>query len=324
MAGINLGLAAVDQYYKADDARVLREQQRQAFDWEKQRTESDLSILPERTAAAKSALQLQNANNQSELDMAPNKAAVAKALSQYAVEDLPSAIADMKRKRVFSDADAATAGIAKLGELIKIGDPQQVVTYLNAWRKTNPSQHNGQEVAQVGFQKDPTSGENVFIAMDGKGNPIMQMSASQIQRIQDSIGKTDLKVVKPGETLIGTKNGVSTPMFTNPIDGNKFLSPLERDATALMNTYPGMSKQQAMTQLIFKKGTSLQDHMVQSSAAFKKEYGRAPSQRELDGFKQEYENATNTARNSSGQPSSSAPKPQHNSGVDWRDWTGTK
>lgn len=217
MAEINLGLAAADQYFKADDQRVLREQQRQQFDWNKQRTEAELSTLPERTEATRTGAKLQTANNQSELAIAPNKALVNKALSEYAVEDLPGALADMRRKRALSDVDAQVAGVAKLADLIQIGDPAQVVNYLNAWRKADPSRMPA-DVAQVGFQKDPKSGENVFMAMDSQGNPIMQLSASQIQRVRDSVGKADVKVLKPGDTLVTTKNGRTTPGFTAPVN----------------------------------------------------------------------------------------------------------
>lgn len=216
MSGLNLGLAAADAYYRADDARVLREQQRERFGWDKQRTEADLSTLPERTEANRSGYQLQSAQNRANLDIVPNQAAVAKALSEFSVEELPSRIAQMRQQRIFSDVDAQTAGIAKLADLIQMGDPQQITSYLNAWRKTNPSGVKA-DVAQVGFTKDE-KGENVFVALDAQGNPLMQMSAGQIQRVRDSLGKTDLKVLKPGDTLVGVKNGRATNMATGPVD----------------------------------------------------------------------------------------------------------
>lgn len=216
MSGLNLGLAAADAYYRADDARVLREQQRERFGWDKQRTEADLSTLPERTEANRSGYQLQAAQNRANLDIVPNQAAVAKALSEFSVEELPSRIAQMRQQRIFSDVDAQTAGVAKLADLIQMGDPQQITSYLNAWRKTNPTNMKA-DVAQVGFTKDE-KGENVFVALDAQGNPVMQMSAGQIQRIRDSLGKTDLKVLKPGDTLVGVKNGRATNMATGPVD----------------------------------------------------------------------------------------------------------
>lgn len=217
MANINLGLAAADQYFKADDARVLREQQRQQFDWNKQAAESELSLLPDRAEAARSGYKLQGAQNKANLDLVPNQAAVAKALSEYSVEELPSRIAQMRQQRIFSDVDAQTAGVAKLADLIQMGDPAQITSYLNAWRKTNPSSVKA-DVAQVGFRKDDKTGENVFMALDAEGNPLMQLSGSQIQRIRDSIGKTDLKILKPGDTLVGVKNGTAKPMTTAPVD----------------------------------------------------------------------------------------------------------
>lgn len=236
MSGIDFGLAAADQYYKADDQRVLRDQQRQMFDWQKQRNEADLSIMPERTAAAKSGLQLQDANNKSELAIAPNKAAIAKALSDFGVEDLPAVIAEGRRKRVFSEADAATTSIAKLGELIQIGDPAQVMSYMNNMNKANGWAADKKPIAQVGFQKDPKSGDNVFMALDADGNPVMQISAGQIKRMQDSIGKTELKVAKPGDTLYGVKNGQVTQLATAPVDPNLIKSQNKQHTPAEIQT----------------------------------------------------------------------------------------
>lgn len=215
--GIDLGLAAVDSYARADDARVLREQQRQMFDWQRQKQESELALLPEKQAAQKSGYQLQNANNTAALEVAPNHAKVAKALSDYAVEDLPHQIGAMRRQGVFSEADAQTAGIAKLGDLIQLGDHDQIVNFLNGWRKSNPSSMQT-DVAKAGFAKDPETGENTFYAVDAQGNPVMKMPASQISRAKNSIGKTDLKVVKPGEQLVGVKGGKATTLFNNPVD----------------------------------------------------------------------------------------------------------
>jgi hypothetical protein len=207
--GVDFGLAAADQYYKADDARVLREQQRAKAD-------AELSLLPDRVEAERSQYQLQGAQNRANLDLVPNQAKVAKALSDYSVEELPSKIAQLRQQRIFSDVDAQATGIGKLAVLIQIGDPKQVINYLNDWRQNNPHDKNQAEVVSVGFEKDPATGENVFKALDANGNPVMQMSASQIQRVRDSIGKTELRVLNEGSTLVGVKNGQPTTLATSP------------------------------------------------------------------------------------------------------------
>ncbi len=215
--GIDLGLAAVDGYARADDARVLRDQQREKFSWDKQRADSELALLPEKQAAQKSGYQVQSAQNDSALALAPNNAKIAKALSDQTLEDLPRHIAEQRRQGVFNDADAQTAGVAKLADLISLGDPAQITSFLNGWRKTNPSSM-GADVARVGFTKDEKTGENMFVAQDAQGNPVMQMSASQIQRAKDSVGKTDLKVLKPGDSLVGVKGGKATNLTTAPVN----------------------------------------------------------------------------------------------------------
>ena len=304
---LNLGLAAADQYFKADDARVLREQQRERFGWDKQRTEADLSTLPERTEANRSGYQLQSAQNRANLDIVPNQAAVAKALSEFSVEELPSRIAQMRQQRIFSDVDAQTAGVAKLADLIQMGDPQQITSYLNAWRKTNPTNMKA-DVAQVGFTKDE-KGENVFVALDAQGNPVMQMSAGQIQRIRDSIGKTDLKVLKPGDTLVGVKNGRATNMATGPVDlalakGIK-MGPLERDVDYLMTTH-GKTKDEALNYLNSAKGKTKESFIQDMIKEGTRLNGRVPTNDDIKSFGDMWENVKRQT-SGSGQQQSNNP-----------------
>ena len=65
---LGLGLIAADQYFRADDARVLRERDRRRFDWETQRADSEMSLLPSRTEALRTSNEVTTATNQRQLD----------------------------------------------------------------------------------------------------------------------------------------------------------------------------------------------------------------------------------------------------------------
>lgn len=65
---LGLGLIAADQYFKAGDERVLRDRAQRRFDWETQRAESEMSLLPSRTDALRTGNQVTTAANQRQLD----------------------------------------------------------------------------------------------------------------------------------------------------------------------------------------------------------------------------------------------------------------
>lgn len=238
---IGLGLAAADSYFKEGDARKERE-------YLQARRDADMSTLADVAAERRSGAQLRNRQNtanmglvDSQADLAKNKltldqantkaaierqpldaatqannAEVSKTLSDFQVEDLPRVIAEKRRAGVFSDADAGTTAIAKLHDLIKIGDPQQVITFMNAMNDTHPPEQRKAPITAVGLTKDPKTGEQVFVAQDAQGNPIIQMSQSQMKRIRDSVGKTDLKVLNAGDSLVGVKDGQASVLATAP------------------------------------------------------------------------------------------------------------
>jgi len=90
-----LGLAAVDEYFKEGDRRVIREREGKRFGWEEKRAESEMSLLDDKTAAARAGYrdtiaetearsrlrpkqtELSAARTQAELDRQPDEAATA-------------------------------------------------------------------------------------------------------------------------------------------------------------------------------------------------------------------------------------------------------
>lgn len=113
MNDLGLGLLAADAYFKADDSRVLREQQRQQFDWQKQRAESELSTLPDKTNAARTGFQLQAARNNSGIQLLPGQTANAQARQNIEGADLAGAAqrqpAEIATKGIRADMDLSNA-----------------------------------------------------------------------------------------------------------------------------------------------------------------------------------------------------------------------
>lgn len=343
---LGYGLAALDSYYKEGDARVQRERQTQRYDVERKKAEAELSTLDDRTAADRSAAQLrskqnnanmglvdaqtENAKNrltleqgdlQGKLERQPldnaaqlNKAEVSKALTDFDVQDLPRVIAEKKRAGVFSEADASVASIAKLSDLIKTGDSNQVMTFMNAMNDTKPADQRKAPVASVGITTDEKTGEKVFVANDASGQPVVRLSQSQMQRIRDTLGKTEYKTVNAGDSVVALKDGKATPVYTAPeSDKSKAAKqgPLERDVNYLTSAH-GMSKEQALSHLNSAKTMSREQFIlksVQDSIAM----GNKPTEADTTNFGAIYDSARRASSpglsNTPGQQSNTSAAP---------------
>lgn len=250
--GGNLGvmLGAGTQEWK-DQQRLQAEQERQAqdnerFGWERQRNEADLGLLPDRTAAAGAELKfrtkkaatdlgLEDARGEAEakrlkaaageyqglIDVQPytnasmlNAAKAGKKFSDFGLQDADRAIGAQARSNAISDADGETQAVLKAYDLIKTGDSGAVLRYLNGLNASLPDGQRKPEAVKVGVKQ--VQGDNIFYAQDASGNVIHQMSQKQMQRLADQYGKTDLKELKPGERLIGVKNGQAKELYAAP------------------------------------------------------------------------------------------------------------
>ena len=240
---MNLGLMAV-----AANAGMKADRDQQVFDYEQKKREAEVASLDDKMAAERSGYQLRSKQNTANMGLVDsqttlakdklrldqantigaierqpdeqktlaNKAEIAKTLSEFDVKDLPRVIAEKHRAGIFSEADAGTTSVAKLADLIQLGDSQQVISFMNAMNDVAPEGRKKAAVAAVGLTKDPKTGEQVFVAQDANGQPIVQISQSQMKRIRDSVGKTDLKVLNAGDSLVGVKNGQASVLATAP------------------------------------------------------------------------------------------------------------
>lgn len=324
MSALGLGLIAADNYFKEGDARVQRGRESQRFDWEKQRAESEMSTLPEKTEADRSGYQLRGKQNNANIGLVDaqtenakkklqlegtgldaaqerqplenatsrNNAEIAKTLSEFGVEDLPRVITEKRVQGVFSDVDAGTAAIAKLSDLIQQGDSAQVIRFMNAMNGAHPAGQRRADVTTVGIEQDPATKENVFVARDAQGKDVMRMSATQMRRVRDSVGKTEFKTVNAGDSLVQIKGGVATPVYTAPESAKSTAAkqgPLERDVSYLV-TQHGMTKDQALAHLNSAK-TMTREQFILKSVQDSIAMGKKPTSEEVANFGTLYDSA---------------------------------
>lgn len=343
------GSAALNEYERLEDRDTSRQRAQKRFDWESQRAESELSTLPDKTAADRSGYQLRGAQNNAgleligqetenakkaqsirstELDAAQkrqpdelaalaNKAAVAKTLSDFDVENLPRALAEKKLQGTFSDADVYTASISKLADLLATNDQNAVIRFMNGMNDAGVFGKKHAPVSGVTISQDPTTKENVFVATDSAGQPVLQMSASQMKRIRDSVG-TEYKTVNAGDSLVALKGGQATLVYTAPESARSAAAkqgPLERDVGYLV-TQHGMTKDQALAHLNSAK-TMTREQFVLNALKEKaaSSYGYKPNQKDADDFGTIYDSVRKNS-----QPQG-APAPQSGGATgNWQEW----
>lgn len=318
------GSAALNEYERLEDRDTSRQRAQKRFDWESQRAESELSTLPDKTAADRSGYQLRGAQNSANLGLVDaqtenakkklqqesagldaaqkrqpdelaalaNKAAVAKTLSDFDVENLPRALAEKKLQGTFSDADVYTASISKLADLLATNDQNAVIRFMNGMNDAGVFGKKHAPVSGVTILQDPTTKENVFVATDSAGQPVLQMSASQMKRIRDSVGKTEYKTVNAGDSLVQIKGGVATPVYTAPESARSAAAkqgPLERDVGYLV-TQHGMTKDQALAHLNSAK-TMTREQFILKSVQDSIAMGKKPTSEDVANFGTLYDSA---------------------------------
>lgn len=282
-----------------------------------------LASLPDATAEAQSRAQLNTAINQSGLNLVgpkeqnamkqlrnegagldaaaarqpdefatqANTSLINKILSDHSVEDIPNVIAEHRNKRLFSNVDMQMAGIAKLSDLLRMGDKKSVIQFMNNMRKANPDIGFDGDVHNVTVTDDPKSGDYLFSALDKEGNPLLQMSATQMQSISDMVRprtKDDFKVLKPGQTLVKTRNGIASPVYTAPdsqINGKK--TQLEQNLNMLTSRF-GMNEKDALAYLNTSKTVSREQFILKGMQDLIA-IGRQPSDEDISNFARLYD-----------------------------------
>ena len=156
------GLIALDSYYKAGDARRERE-------YLQARRDAELSLLPDKIEAdrsgyvdtteenkARSTLRPQRTANQQtqlgldtndlasrvksqpdELNTREDAAKIDSMLKKFSADQLPQVIGQMRIQGAIDEATARTTVFLKLDELIRTGDSQSIVNFINGVNSSN-------------------------------------------------------------------------------------------------------------------------------------------------------------------------------------------
>lgn len=167
---LGLGLEAANAYFKADDARVLREQQRERYGWDKARNESELRLLPDQEQATRSGYrdtveanaararlrpgetdlrvkqnQVANSNADLAIEQLPvtqettkntnaaglSQSKVTAGTAQQAENMLPQTLVQMAGKGAVSAAEQTDAVLGVLARRIRSNDPQGALQFAN-------------------------------------------------------------------------------------------------------------------------------------------------------------------------------------------------
>ncbi|QOJ19474.1 MAG: hypothetical protein HRU77_01440 [Gammaproteobacteria bacterium] len=241
-----------------------------------------------------------------ELATQANTALINKVLSDHAVEDVPNVVAEHRNKRLFSNVDAQMAGIAKLSDLLRMGDKGKVIKFMNDMRKANPEIGLDGDVHNVTVTDDPQSGDYLFSALDKQGNPLLQMTASQMQSINDMVRprtKDDFKVMKPGQTLVKTRNGIASPVYTAPESQqqkNAKKTSLEQNLNMLTTRF-GMNERDALAYLNTSKTVSREQFILKGMQDLIA-IGKQPSDEDVANFGRLYDSTRSQPAEASNSP----------------------
>jgi len=307
--------------------------------YDQQVRKASLAALPDATEEAQSRSRLNTAINQSGLNLvAPreqnalqklqnegvgleaaaarqpdelatqaNSALINKIISDHSAEDIPNVIADHRNKRLFTGVDTQMAGIAKLNDLIRMGDKKSIIGFMNGMRKAHPDIGFDGDVHDISITDDPKSNDYLFSALDKKGNPLLQMTATQMQSISDMVRprtKDDFKVLKPGQTLVKTRNGNASPVYTAPESlSSAKKTPLEQNLNLLTSRF-GMNDKDALAYLNTSKTVSREQFILKGTRDLIA-IGKHPGADDIDNFGRLYDSTRGTP-NSPGLTSNSS------------------
>lgn len=263
MNALGLGMIAADAYFRQNRQQELDQQQRERYAAEKQRTDAENSTLGDATSARRAQLgaqrvqaegqtkaqpgldtltqirtdnQIQGERDNAALQPERQRGALANAkagadVAEFNAGDVPNLVREKRVQRANTNAQQHVQSIGQLAGVIKTGDTNAVLKYMNDLSDAQHGPGNHSPIAQVGYTKDPNTGENVFTAIDANGKIVMQMSSSQMQRISDSLKPAPkVEKLKPGESLATVQaDGRASTVLTAPGDkeGAKQHTPAE-------------------------------------------------------------------------------------------------
>lgn len=329
MSNLGLGLTAANAYFQEGERLADRAKQDQRFDWERQRAEAGLSILPDQTRAAQSGYQNTTDQNEAAMQVRPGQTANTMAEQQQTayglgraaerqpytedlkdqrtgidtiktkaeVEALPGLLKQQKQKGVFDEAAATTQTFGALAKLVQLGDNNAIVKFMNDMDAIDddPADRFPAPVAKVGRVPNPDDpNDELFVATDANGNVLQHISMTKLRQLAEGPG--GFEKLKGGETLVRTDSrGNAVPVYTAPEDATTKASkmgPLERDVNYLVRGQ-NMSNEQALDYLKSAK-TMSRDQFVLKALSDKvaSGFGKQPTAEDIKAFGEMYDRAT--------------------------------
>ena len=332
---LGMGLVAADEFFKAGDARKERE-------FIQAKRDAELGLLPDVTRAKRAQLGLDAATDEANAGLVPQQTEVAGLRLRAERGDLQGTIAaqpetnstrklEAATKLRFTQAEASDAGrkinemaingaisreearqraFVMLRTLIGQGNKNAVLSFFNSYGGAVGMPY----AADVRIITD-ANGKEHFQAVGNGGKTIISMSRDELDAISARFaGKGDLLTVKPGETIVSTKDGKTTPLYTAPETRESKTSrmgPIERDIAYFEEKF-GMTKEQALAQINSAKTQTRETFIMKQVEALNGIRPAGATDADIQRFSQMYDRIRATGGGSdlvSQQPWSNNPAP---------------
>ena len=331
---LGMGLIAADEFFKAGDARKERE-------FIQAKRDAELGLLPDETRAKRAKLGLDAATDEANTGLVPDQQRVAGLRLEAEGGDLKGQIAAQpevnrakkvaaKTQRRITEFEASDVGrklyeqritgaisieqlrqksLTMLADLIDQGDEKSIISFTNSFGMPQGAKEVVKVQAVTG--KD---GRKFFQALAKDGSLVLNLSADGLAKIRAVGEKGEYTTVKGGETIVHTKGGKATPLYTAPETSESATSrmgPIERDIAYFEEKF-GMTKEQALAQINSAKTQTRETFIMKQVEALNGIRPAGATDADIQRFSQMYDRIRATGGGSalvSQQPGSNNPAP---------------
>lgn len=307
---LGMGLIAADEFFKAGDARKERE-------FIQAKRDAELGLLPDETRAKRAKLGLDAATDEANTGLVPEQQRVAglrleaeggelkgqiaaqpevnrakkvaaktqRIVTEYEASDLGRKLYEQKLAGAISAEQMKQKSLAMLADLIDQGDEKSIISFTNSFGMPQGAKEIVKVQAVTG--KD---GRKFFQALAKDGSLVLNLSADGLAKIRAGGEKGEYTTVKGGETIVHTKGGKVTPLYTAPetIESKTSkMGPTERDVNYFVREF-GLTKEQAWARINSSK-TKTREQFVIDGVNNMTALGGKPTQADIDRFGQMYD-----------------------------------
>lgn len=307
---LGMGLIAADEFFKAGDARKERE-------YLQAKRDAELGLLPDETRAKRAKLGLDTATDEANTGLVPEQQRVAglrleaeggelqgqiaaqpevnrakkvaaktqRIVTEYEASDLGRKLYEQKLAGAISAEQMKQKSLAMLADLIDQGDEKSIISFTNSFGVPQGAKEVVKVQAVTG--KD---GRKFFQALAKDGSLVLNLSADGLAKIRAGGEKGEYTTVKGGETIVHTKGGKVTPLYTAPETSESKTSkmgPTERDVNYFVREF-GLTKEQAWARINSSK-TKTREQFVIDGVNNMTALGGKPTQADIDRFGQMYD-----------------------------------